>query len=98
MRHTTISGHQGAHDAQAAVFWILCGIIVMIAFRDVLTLLAVALGILATAWWISREVERRMKRNDAEMATVTHLRPALTGQPALKKASAHASWHGPSAA
>jgi hypothetical protein len=65
MRHTTISGHRGAHDAQAAVFWILGGIIMMIAFRDVLTLLAVALGIVATAWWISREVERRMERNDA---------------------------------
>ena len=98
MRHTTISGHHGDHDAQAAAFWILGGIIVVIAFRDVWTLVAVGLGIMATAWWISREVERRIERNEAEMTPVTRLRPALTGRPDLKKASPHASWRGPSAA
>jgi hypothetical protein len=98
MRHTTISGHHGTHDAQAAVFWILGGIIVVLAFRDVLTLWAVALGILAIAWWISHEAERRMERSGAARAPVTRLRPASTGQPDLKRASPHASWHGPGTA
>jgi ABC-type Mn2+/Zn2+ transport system permease subunit len=99
MRHTTISGHHGTHHTVAAAFWILAGTIVLIAFGDVLTLLAVAFAIVTTVWWIYREVEHRVQRNDAEMAPVTHLRPALPGQRDLKKASAaHASWRGPSAA
>jgi ABC-type Mn2+/Zn2+ transport system permease subunit len=98
MRHTTISGHHGTHNTVAAAFWILAGIIAVIAFGDALTLLAIALTIVTTAWWIYREVEHRVKGNDAEMARVTHLRPALTGQRDLKKTSAHASWRGPSAA
>jgi hypothetical protein len=98
MRHITISGYRGAHDAEAALFWIFAGIIVLIAFGDVLTLLGVAFAIVTAAWWISRRVEHRVARHDAEMASVTHLRPALTGQRDLKKTSAHASWRGPSAA
>jgi hypothetical protein len=81
-------------------FWILAGITVMIAFGDALTLLALAFAIatMTTAWWIYRKVEHRVERNDAEMAPVSHFRPALTGQRDLKKTSAHASWRGPSAA
>ena len=98
MRHITINGNNGAHDAEAAVFWIFAGIIVVIAFGDALTVLAVAFAIVTTVWWIYREVEHRVDRNDAQMAPVTHLRPAVTGQRDLKKTSAHASWRGPSAA
>jgi len=98
MRHATISGHNGTHDAEATAFWIFAGIIVVIAFGDVLTLLAVALAIVTTAWWISRQVEHRVAKNEAKVASVTHLRPALTGQRDLKKTSAHGSWRGPSAA
>jgi cbb3-type cytochrome oxidase subunit 3 len=98
MQHTTISGHHGTHRTAAAAFWILAGIIVVIAFADALTLLVLTLAIVTTVWWIYREVEHRAERNDAEMAPVTRLRPALTGQRDLKKTSAHASWRGPSAA
>jgi uncharacterized membrane protein len=98
MRHTTISGHHGSHHTVVAAFWILAGIIVVIAFGDALTLLAVALAIATTVWWIYREVEHRVERNDAKMVPVTQLRPALTGQRDLKKTSAHASWRGRSAA
>jgi hypothetical protein len=98
MRHITIKGHKGAHDVEAAVFWIFAGIIVVIAFGDVLTLLAVALAIVATAWWVSRKLEHRVARNDAPMGSVTRLGPALTGQRDLKRTSPHASWHGPRAA
>jgi hypothetical protein len=100
MRHitTTISGHHSAHDVQAALFWIFAGIIVVIAFGDVLTLLAVAFAIVTTAWWTSRKFEHRVARNDAKMASVTHLRPVLIEQRELKSTTAHASWRGPSAA
>jgi cbb3-type cytochrome oxidase subunit 3 len=98
MWHTTISGHHGTHHTVAAAVWIVAGIIAVIAFGDALALLAFALAIVSAAWWIYREVEHRVERNDAEMAPVTHLRRALTGQRDLKKTSAHASWRGPRAA
>ena len=98
MSHTAINGHHGAHHTIAAVFWILAGIIVVIALGDALSLLAVAFAIVTTVWWVYREVERRMDRNEAEMAPVAHLRPALTGQRDLTKSSAHAPWRGPRAA
>ena len=98
MWHTTISGHHGTHDTVAAAFWVLAGMLAVIAFGDVLTLLAVALVIVTTAWWVYREVEHRVERNDAEMAPVTHLRPVLIDQRELKHTTAHASWRGPSAA
>jgi hypothetical protein len=98
MRHITIRGHHGAHDAEAAVFWIFAGIIMVIAFGDVLTLLAVALAIVATAWWVSRKLDHRAARNDARTAAVTHLRPALTGQRDLKITPAHSSPRTPRAA
>jgi hypothetical protein len=102
MRHNTISGHHGTHHTVAAAFWIVAGIIAVIAFGDALALLGVALAIVTTARWIYREVEHRMERNDAEsdaeLARETHLRPALTVQHDLKKTSAHASWSGRRAA
>lgn len=76
MRHTTISGHHRAHDAEGAVFWIFAAVIVVIAFSEVVTLLAVAFAIVAAAWWLSRHLERRGARNDLRMAPVTHLLPA----------------------
>jgi cbb3-type cytochrome oxidase subunit 3 len=97
MRHTTISGHHGSQHTVAAAFWILAGIIVVIALGDALTLLAVAFAIVTTVWWIYRNVEHRAERNHAKMAPVTHLRPALTGQRDLKKTSAQASWRRPRA-
>jgi hypothetical protein len=98
MRHTTISEHHGTHHTVAAAFWILAGIIVVIAFGDALALSAVAFAMVTTVWWIYHEVEHRVQRNDAGLAPVTHLRPALTGRSDLKKTSAHASWRRPSAA
>jgi predicted PurR-regulated permease PerM len=97
MRDTTISGHHRAHDAEAAIFWIFAAIIVVIAFSEVLTLLAVGFAIVTAAWWISRHVERRGARNDSAMASVTHLLPAPSGQHDLHETS-HASWKGPNAA
>ena len=91
MRHTTIRKHHRAHDAEAALFWIFTGIIMVIAFGDVLTLLAVTSGIVATAWWISRKLEHREARNDAMTASVAHLRPALNDQRDLKRTQADSS-------
>jgi hypothetical protein len=105
MPHTTNSGHHAAYDAEAAAFWIFAGVIVVIAFRDVLPLLAVALTLLVVAfaiataaWWVSRNLEHRVARTDATTASVTHLRPALTGRRDPKRAPARSSRHGPRAA
>jgi predicted outer membrane lipoprotein len=95
---TTISGHVGVHHAEAAVFWILAGIIVVIGGGDVLALLAVAFAIVTTLWWLYREVEHRLERSDAGMAAATHVRPELTGRRDPKRTSAHVSWRGSRAA
>jgi hypothetical protein len=97
MRHT-ISGHQGTRHTVAGALWIVAGIIAVIAFGDALTLLVIALVIVKTGRWLYRQAEHRVERDDAEMAPVTYLRPALTGQRDPKKTSTHASWRGPSAA
>ncbi len=95
MRHTTISGHHvGQRHTVAAAFWILAGIIVVIAVGDVLLLVAAALAIPTMVW----RIDRRMEKNDARKAPVTHLRRALTGERHRTKPSAQGSWFGPSAA
>jgi hypothetical protein len=89
MRHikTTISGHHGAFGAEAVLFWTFAGVIMVIAFGDALTILAVALAIMAAISWIIGKVEHRMETRDAALAPVTHLRPELTGQPELERPS-----------
>ena len=82
MRHitTTTSGHHGTRDSEAALFWIFAGLIMVIAFGDAVAVLAVAVAIVTAVAWIYRKVERRLERNDAHTAPVTHLRPELTGR------------------
>jgi hypothetical protein len=58
MRHTTISGHDIAHQTVAA-FWIIAGIIAVIVVGDAFTLLALA--IVTTAWWILSAVAHRVE-------------------------------------
>jgi hypothetical protein len=98
MRHitTTISEHRGTHDAEAALFWIFAGLIMVIAFGDAVAILAVAVAIVTAVAWIYRTVEHRLERNHEHMAPVTHLRPEFTGQP--DGTSVHASSHRPHAA
>jgi hypothetical protein len=54
MRHTTVSGHHGLNHAIFTAFWIIAGIIAVIAFADAVTLLAVASAIVSVAWWNGR--------------------------------------------
>ena len=93
MRHitTTISGHRGTHNAEAAAFWIFAGIIILIAVGDALAVLAVTIAIVTAISWIYRKVEHRSERSGAEMAPVTRLRPGSTGQRDLKDTPARAS-------
>ena len=58
MRHTTISGHQVAHQTVAAL-WIIVGIIAVLVVGDAFTLLALA--IVTTAWWILSAVAHRVE-------------------------------------
>jgi hypothetical protein len=89
MRHiaTTVSGHHDTHGVGVAVFWIVAGITIVIAFGDALAVLAVAIAIS----WMYRKVEHRLERTDAETAPVTCLRPGSTGQRDLKDTPARAS-------
>jgi hypothetical protein len=81
MRHiTNTSKRQGGYDVEAAAFWILGAIIMVIAFGDALAVLASAVAIVAVMSWIYRKVEQRLERREAAIAPVTHLRPELTGQ------------------
>jgi hypothetical protein len=98
MQHTITSGRRHPHHPIREAAWILAGIIVMLALGDALVLLALAVAIMTTTWWTYRKVEYRVQRDDAELASVTRLRPALTGQRRPKEASRHVSWGGPSAA
>jgi hypothetical protein len=79
MQHTTINRHSGTRETVAAAFWLLAGIIVLIAAGDAFALLVAAVVIVTLTWGMVREIERRL-RNHAELASVTHLRPASTGQ------------------
>jgi hypothetical protein len=84
---TTISEHRGTGYAEVAAFWILAGVILVIAFGDFLALLGGALVVAAAISWAYRAVERRWERHEAEMASVSHLRPALTRQQDLRRAA-----------
>jgi uncharacterized membrane protein YhiD involved in acid resistance len=93
MRHitTTISGHRGTHNAEAAALWLFAGIIILIAIGDALAVLAVTIAIVTAISWIYRKVEHRSERSGAQMAPVTRLRPELTGQHDFENTSTHAS-------
>jgi hypothetical protein len=102
MLQTTVTGH---HDQSIAgtlwnfrgeALWILVGIVLLVVFVDPLILLALATVAVAAAWWAYRMVQHRTERSDAELATVTHLRPTLAGQ--REKTAAQAPWLGPRAA
>jgi hypothetical protein len=100
MQHTITGGRRQPHHLVGEAVWIIAGIVVMLAFGDALVLLALAVAIvtMTSAWWTYRKVEHRVQRDDAELASVTPLRPALAGQRGPKQASQHVSWGGPSAA
>ena len=86
-------------DFRGEALWVLVGVVLLVAFVDPVILLALATVAVAAAWRAYRKVQHRVEKNvrsDAELATVTHLRPTLAGQ--REKTSAHAPWLGPSAA
>lgn len=101
MRYTTtINGHHDAHHPIAEAFWILVGITLLLAFGDVLVILALTAAIVAMApvWWIHRKAEHGVKIDRAALAPVTQLRPASNGQREPKTTAPQAPWRGPSAA
>jgi hypothetical protein len=106
MLQTTTGHHQTDRSIAQTLWnwrgealWIFVGIVLLVVFVDPLILLALATVAVAAPWWAYRKVQHRAERvvrSDAELATVTHLRPTLAGQ--REKTSAHAPWLGPSAA
>jgi hypothetical protein len=86
-------------DFRGEALWVLVGVVLLVAFVDPLILLALATVAVAAVRWAYRKVQHRVEKNvrsDAELATVTHLRPTLAGQ--REKTSAHAPRLGSSAA
>ncbi|WAJ44883.1 hypothetical protein OK015_27990 [Mycobacterium sp. Aquia_216] len=100
MSEVTANGYANSHFPIGEAVWIAAGIIIVLAFGDVLLLLAlvVAIAATATAWWTYRSAGRRTRTHEAELASVTQLRPASTVHRDLRKTSASARWHGPNAA
>ena len=72
-------------------------ILIDVVLALTILLLIAAVVIVTLVWGMIRGIQHRV-RNRAELARVTHLRPASTGQRELKRTPAHASWRGPSAA
>lgn len=74
------------HYPISETFWVLAGFFMLLAFGDVLVvlLLAVAAAGMATAWWISRNVEHPAESGADDLAPVTRLRPRPTDQHGLR--------------
>jgi hypothetical protein len=88
------SEYKESHFPAGEVVWSALGIIVVLAFGDLFVLLALAaaVAIMATASWTYRSTAHRgPNTSDADLASVTQLRPALAVQRDLP-------WTGPSAA
>ncbi|MEM6106364.1 hypothetical protein AAHS21_08860 [Mycobacterium sp. 050272] len=86
--------HNGFHHPFGEAVWGVAGIILLLAFGDVLVVLALALVIagMIAAVWSYRQVRR--EQHDGDLAPVTQLRPA----PALHGRPVATSIQGPSAA
>jgi hypothetical protein len=95
MRHitSTINGHHGNRDLEAAAFWVFGGVILLIAFGDAVAVLAVAVALLTAVAWIYRKIERRFERHDAPAAPVTQLRSEWFGPYDANEAPAQAVSH-----
>lgn len=58
--------------------WIVAGIIMLMAFGDVVIVLALVIAAAVTAtWWIHRKAEHRVERDDAMLAPVRQLHAQL---------------------
>ena len=87
MRRIAIRGNHDTHDTEAIAFWVLAAVIMLIAFGEALAVLGIVVAIVAAISWVYRKVERRIVRNDAELAPVTDIRPGLTGADDLETTS-----------
>ncbi|OBK38020.1 hypothetical protein A5659_15310 [Mycobacterium sp. 1165196.3] len=87
---TPTGGRFGARYPIAETLWIIAGTILLLAFGDVVIVLALAVGFvgMTAAWWIHRDA--RPRSGDEALASVSHL-PADARD--LTMASAHAPWH-----
>lgn len=97
MRQTIIRQRPDARFPIASALGGIAGIILLLALGDVVIVLGLALaaGAIATASWMRRNAEHRVRSSEVGLASVSRL-PAIDGEP--KTASAHALWHRHSAA
>jgi hypothetical protein len=98
MSKSSINRRGHSHHTAVAGFWLFAGMVALVAFGDVVAVLAVALAIVTVVLWTLREVEHRMQQDVAEVAPVTPLRLTSAGQSHLQNAPTHALWRAPRAA
>ncbi len=70
----TTTQNRSNHPAVAPVFWLVVGVIVLIASGDAFALIVAATAIVTLIWAMVGSIQRRV-RNRARLASVTHLRP-----------------------
>lgn len=92
MRPTTIRQRPDARLPIASTLWVIAGIILLLALGDVVIVwgLALAAGAIATAWWMRRNAEHRVRSSEVGLAPVSHL---TTEHREPQNASALAPWH-----
>jgi hypothetical protein len=79
MQHTTASQHRGIrHTISAAVwvvaaFWLVAGVVAVMAFDGGLTRSAIVLAIVSTEWWLVSKVENRFAGSDAKTSAQASL-------------------------
>jgi hypothetical protein len=98
MSKSSINRHDHSHHTAVAGFWLFAGMVALVAFGDVVAVLALALAIVTLVLWAFREAEHRVQKDTVEVAPVTPLRPTSAGQSHLQNAPAQASWRAPRAA
>lgn len=97
MQNTTIGRRQGNRETLGAAFWLVAGLIVLIASGDALALLIAAAAVVTIFWGMISAVRQHV-RNRAEPAPVTQLRAAPAAGRDLKSHSSQQPWLGTHAA
>jgi hypothetical protein len=72
MQQTAITQYHGTRYPVAETLWVLAGIVLLLAFGDVLALLVIGLGVaaMAAAWWVHRTVGHRVGSKGRALATI----------------------------
>ena len=87
MSNSVITERRRIRRSVAVAGWGIAGAIVLIAFGDLVAVLAVALVLVIVALWMYGGVDHNAQGDDAEMAPVTPLRPSFVGRRDVQQTS-----------